>query len=51
MRVVYRAAAATVFYDFDYEEFVVKFCFGPDYRTDDRTDAIETAITFEKDFV
>jgi hypothetical protein len=42
--------SATVFYDFDYEEFVVKFYeFGKysidaDYFTTDRVDAIETAV-------
>jgi hypothetical protein len=53
MRFVYSAPNATVFYDFDYEEFVVKFyrdgvCIpDADYFTDDRADAVETAISFE----
>lgn len=55
MRVVYRAPAATVFYDFEYEEFVVKFyrgavhLVGADYFTGDRLDAIETAISFTEE--
>jgi len=53
MRVVYRAPAATVFYDFDYEEFVVKFyrngayVENADYFTDDRNDACGTADAYE----
>lgn len=55
MRVVYRAPAATVFYDFEYEEFVVKFyrgavpLEGTDYFTTDRLEAIETAISFTEE--
>ena len=55
MRVVYRAPAATVFYDFEYEEFVVKFyrgavpIAGADYFTSDRLEAIETAISFTEE--
>jgi len=55
MRLVYRAPAATVFYDFEYEEFVVKFYRGAvpiaeaDYFTSDRLDAIETAISFTEE--
>jgi hypothetical protein len=55
MRVVYRAPAATVFYDFEYEEFVVKFYRGAvhlaeaDYFTGDRLDAIETAMSFTEE--
>jgi hypothetical protein len=55
MRVVYRAPAATVFYDFEYEEFVVKFyrgavpIAGADYFTPDRLEAIETAISFTEE--
>ena len=55
MRVVYRAPAATVFYDFEYEEFVVKFYRGAvylaeaDYFTTDRADAIETALSFTEE--
>ena len=55
MRVVYRAPAATVFYNFEYEEFVVKFYRNgvalpdADYFTDDRLDAIETAISFTEE--
>ena len=55
MRVVFRAPAATVFYDFEYEEFVVKFyreavyLEEADYFTTDRTDAIETAMSFTEE--
>jgi hypothetical protein len=55
MRVVYRAPAATVFSDFEYEEFVVKFCRGAvpiaeaDYFTTDRLEAIEIAISFTEE--
>jgi hypothetical protein len=55
MRLVYRAPAATVFYDFEYEEFVVKFyrgavpIAGADYFTTDRLEAIETAISFTEE--
>ena len=55
MRVVYRAPAATVFYDFEYEEFVVKFYRGAvylveaDYFTIDRAEAIETALSFTEE--
>ena len=55
MRVVYRAPAATVFYDFEYEEFVVKFYRGAvhlveaDYFTNDKADAIETALSFTEE--
>ena len=57
MRVVYRAPAATVFYDFEYGEFVVKFYRGAvpiveaDYFTTDRLEAIETAISFTEEEV
>ena len=53
MRIVYRAASASVFYDFDFEEFIVRFyrdgVYLPeaDYFTDDRTDACATADAFE----
>jgi|GEM_PF-5102127 len=53
MRFVFRAQNAIVFYDFDYEEFVVKFYRGPeviedgDYFTDDQDDAIATACSFQ----
>lgn len=49
MRFIYSAPSATVFYDFDYEEFVVKFYRNgveipdADYFTADQDDAIETA--------
>ena len=52
MRFVYSAPSAVVFYDFDYEEFVVKFyrngVYLPeaDYFTDDRVDACKTASSF-----
>lgn len=52
MRFVFRAQSAVVFYDFDYEEFVVKFFRGDvpipdaDYFTDDQADAVATAINF-----
>jgi len=55
MRVVYSAPAATVFYDFEYAEFVVKFYRGAvpiaeaDYGTPDRLEAIETAISFTEE--
>lgn len=55
MRFVYSAPSATVFYDFEYEEFVVKFYRGAvwiaeaDYFTSDRLDAIETAIAFTEE--
>jgi hypothetical protein len=55
MRVVYRAPAATVFYEFDYEEFVVKFyregVYLPeaDVFTTDRAVAIEAAISFTEE--
>jgi hypothetical protein len=54
MRFVYSAPNATVFYDFDYEEFVVQFYRGADvipdadYFTDDQADAVATAINFEE---
>jgi hypothetical protein len=54
MRFVFRAQNAIVFYDFDYEEFVVKFYRGADaipdadYFTDDQDDAVATAINFEE---
>ena len=53
MRFVFRAPSATVFYDFDYEEFVVKFFRNgvviddADYFTDDRADAVATACNFQ----
>lgn len=53
MRIVFRRPTATVFYDFEYEEFVVKFwrdgAYLPDadYFTDDRADAVETAIKYD----
>jgi hypothetical protein len=53
MRVVYRAPEATVFYDFEYEEFVVKFfrdgayVSEADYFTNDRVDACSTADAYE----
>lgn len=52
MRVVYRLPTATVFYDFEWEEFVVKFFRGgvyqegADYFTNDRNDACGTADAF-----
>lgn len=55
MRVVYKAPSATVFYNFEYEEFVVKFyrkgvyLAEADYFTTDRTDAIETALSFTEE--
>jgi hypothetical protein len=54
MRFVYSAPNAVVFYDFDYEEFVVKFykdnvpIEGADYFTDDQADAVDTACNFER---
>jgi len=53
MRFIYSAPRASVFYDFDYEEFVV--CFYRDgveipnarYFTSDQSDAVETACNFE----
>jgi predicted metalloendopeptidase len=53
MRFVYSAPNATVFYDFDYEEFVVQFYRNgvlipdADYFTDDQADAVDTACNFE----
>jgi hypothetical protein len=53
MRFVFRAQSAVVFYDFDYEEFVVKFYRGADvipdadYFTDDQADAVQTACMFQ----
>jgi len=55
MRVVFRAPSATVFYNFEYEEFVVKFyregvyLAEADYFTTDRADAIETALSFTEE--
>jgi predicted metalloendopeptidase len=55
MRFVLSAPNATVFYDFEYEEFVVQFyCNGvlvpdADYFTDDQSDAVETAFSFQTD--
>ncbi len=55
MRFVYSAPNATVFYNFEYEEFVVKFYRDgvalpdADYFTNDRTDAIETAMSFTEE--
>ena len=55
MRVVYRAPSATVFYEFEYEEFVVKFyregvsLEEADYFTTDRAEAIETALSFTEE--
>jgi hypothetical protein len=55
MRFVYSAPNATVFYNFDYEEFVVKFYRGgvviddADYFTDDQDDAVATACNFQGD--
>ena len=55
MSVVFRAPSATVFYEFEYEEFVVKFyregvyLAEADYFTTDRTDAIETALSFTEE--
>ena len=52
MRFVYSAPNATVFYDFDYENFVVKFYRDgvalpdADYFTGDRIEAIEIANAF-----
>jgi len=54
MRFVYSAPNAVVFYDFDYEEFVVKFykdnvpIEGADYFTNDQADAVDTACNFER---
>lgn len=53
MRFVYSAPNATVFYDFDYENFVVKFYRngvvlpGTDYHTNDQADAFSVAINFK----
>jgi len=53
MRIVFRRPTATVFYDFEWEEFVVKFWrdgkYLPDadYFTDDRADAVETALNYD----
>jgi hypothetical protein len=53
MRFVFSAPSAAVFYDFEYEEFVVKFYRGADvipdadYFTDDQADAVATAVNFE----
>jgi hypothetical protein len=53
MRFVYSAPNATVFYDFDYEEFVVQFYRNgvlipdADYFTDDQSDAVDTACLFQ----
>lgn len=53
MRFIYSAPNATVFYDFDYGEFVVQFYRNgvviPDanYITNDQSDAVETACNFE----
>lgn len=53
MRIVFRRPRACVFYNFDYEEFVVKFWrdgqYLPDadYFTDDRADAVETAVRYD----
>jgi predicted metalloendopeptidase len=53
MRFVYSAPNATVFYDFDYEEFVVQFYRNgvlipdADYFTDDQADAVDTACLFQ----
>ena len=55
IRLVYRAPAATVFYNFEYEEFVVKFyrdgilLRDADYYTNDKADAIETALSFTEE--
>ena len=55
MRIVYKAPSATVFYNFEYEEFVVKFyregvyLTEADYFTTDRSDAIETALSFTEE--
>ena len=55
MRFVFSAPSATVFYNFEYEEFVVKFYRNgvalpdADYFTDDRLDAIETANVFTEE--
>jgi hypothetical protein len=55
MRFVYSAPNATVFYNFEYEEFVVKFYRDgvalpdADYFTNDRTEAIETALSFTEE--
>jgi hypothetical protein len=55
MRVVYRAPAATVFYEFEYEEFVVRFyreavhLEEADFFTTDRVEAIEAAIAFTEE--
>ncbi len=52
MRFVFSAPNATVFYDFDYEEFVVKFYRDgvllpdADYFTNDQADAVATACKF-----
>jgi hypothetical protein len=53
MRFVFSAPSAAVFYDFEYEEFVVKFYRGADvipdadYFTDDQADAVQTACMFQ----
>lgn len=55
MRIVFRRPNATVFYDFDNEEYVVKFWrdgnYLPDadYFTDDRTDAVQTADLYNEE--
>ncbi len=55
MRIIFRRPNATVFYDFDYEEFVVKFwrdgVYLPDadYFTDDRADAVATADRYNEE--
>lgn len=57
MRFIYSAPNATVFYDFDYEEFVVKFYVNgvalpdADYFTDDRVDACDTAASFNPELI
>jgi len=54
MRITFRLPTACVFYDFDNEEFVVKFwrdgVYLPDadYFTDDRSDAVETATVYNE---
>jgi predicted metalloendopeptidase len=55
MRIVFRLPRACVFYNFDYEEFVVKFwrngVYLPDadYFTDDRSDAVGTATRYDEE--
>ena len=55
MRFVFRAQSAVVFYDFDYEEFVVKFfrdgayVENADYFTDDRNDACSNADAYNSE--